>query len=296
MTVERLFNMTIHKSIKRPTLLFLGFGYTASYIKELLLEKGFECYVLSTRQKQTLPPEQLSQVTHILSTSPPVDTNDLGLKLYKDVIINQTPHLRWLGYLSATSVYGDHKGGLVTEETPCTPQSDRGQQRLKIERKWQQIALQYNLPLHIFRLSGIYGKGRSTINDVKSGNGVNIIKPNHFTNRIYVKDIANLIHSSMCQPTPLEIFNLSDDLPASSSAVNDYISFLLDKPLLPKIPYENYKHLLTPKRKSFHDECKIVSNKKIKQRLSASLLYPSYREGIADILMHELMYKNAQIH
>jgi len=281
---------------KQNTILFLGLGYTARYLRTLMLEAGWQCLTLSTREKQNIAPEYLNMVTHILATAPPVKEQDPAIDLYSNLIINHVPHLKWLGYLSATSVYGDHKGDIVTEKTRCNPKSLRGKSRFNVEKTWQRMALRYQLPLHIFRLAGIYGKDRNTINDVRLGLGLNIIKQNHLTNRIYVKDIARILYASMQRPMPLEIFNLADDLPASTTALNDYVAFLLDKPQLKKVPYEDYAQNLSKMRQSFYKESKIVSNQKIKDTLGITLEYPTYREGIADILMHELMHKDAQIH
>lgn len=298
--VERLFKMDKQNIVQHSNVLFLGFGYTAKHIAQLLDQSNIPYFSLSTRTQETLNPQDLAHVTHILANAPPNQAinqvEDPALKHYTDLIINQAPKLKWLGYLSATSVYGDYEGGIVTEDSECSPTSERGKNRLMVENLWQDLAIEYHLPLHIFRLSGIYGKDRNIINDVRTGKGFSIVKQNHLTNRIYAKDIAKALLISMHNPTPQEIFNLSDDMPASTAALNDYIAFLLNRPELPKFSYEENRHHLSAMRQSFYDESKVISNAKIKTILNLTLDYPTYRHGISDLLNNELMRKNSIIH
>lgn len=278
------------------TVLFLGFGYTAQALACLLDLQKWSYYSVSSRHKQTLDKNIRDTITHILVTAPPDGIQDPALSLYSDIVIEKAKTLKWLGYLSATSVYGNHNGNSVTEISDCTPTSDRGKNRLAVEQSWQKFAQEHTLPLHIFRLAGIYGTNRNTINDVRFSEAVSIIKQGHLTNRIYVKDIANALFLSMNTPTPQEIFNLADDMPASTAAVNDYIAFLLNKPCLTKIAYDDCVHRLSDMRKSFYQDNKIVSNQKIKDILNFTLEFPTYRDGIKDILATELMHHQNKIH
>ncbi len=284
--------MASHKN----TVLFLGFGYTAQALACLLDLQKWPYVSVSSRNKETLESDVLDSITHILVTAPPDGIQDPVLNLYSDILIEKAKTLKWLGYLSATSVYGNHNGNTVTEISDCIPTSERGKNRRVVEQLWQTFAQEHTLPLHIFRLAGIYGAKRNTINDVRFAEAVSIIKQGHFTNRIYVKDIANALFLSMNTPTPQEIFNLADDMPASTAAVNDYIAFLLDKPCLTKIGYDDCVNRLSDMRKSFYQDNKIVSNQKIKDMLHFSLEFPTYRDGIKDILALELLHHNNKIH
>jgi nucleoside-diphosphate-sugar epimerase len=281
---------------QKNVVLFLGFGYTAQYLAMLLEKENWHYIALSSRNKAELDADMLHKITHIVVTAPPDGNQDPVLNLYRDVIIEKGEKLKWLGYLSATSVYGNHDGHCVTEISACHPTSERGKNRLAVEHLWQALATEYHIPVHIFRLAGIYGANRNTINDVRFSQTVNIIKQGHLTNRIYVKDIARAVFASMNNPTPQEIFNLTDDMPASTAAVNDYIAFLLDKPLLHKIAYDDCVHRLSEMRKSFYHDSKIVSNQKIKEMLNFTLQFPNYRDGIKDILDIELMSHTEKIH
>lgn len=240
--------------------------------------------------------EMISKATHIVVTAPPVKGEDPVLNRYIELIIERTPNLKWLGYLSATSVYGDYNGETVTELSECNPKSERGKNRLRVENLWQALAIHYDIPVHIFRLAGIYGPNRNTIKDVRTGNAFSIIKENHLTNRIYVKDLANALFTSMKEPTPWQIYNLSDNLPASTAALNDFISFLLNKPQLTKMPYDEIAHKLTAMQRSFYEENKIVLNTKFLETFNFKLNFPTYREGLGDILKKEIMSYNGRRH
>lgn len=278
--------------MQNNTVLFLGFGYSAGYIAGILDQHGWDYLSLSSRghrfNAMDLSSGIFDQVTHILVTAPPNKGQDPILELYRQFIISKAPNLKWLGYLSATSVYGDHEGAIVTEISKCHPKVDRGKNRLLAEKHWQELALVHHIPLHIFRLSGIYGKDRNLIDNVRAGSAVSIIKNSYFTNRIYIKDLARAVFTSMQRPTPHEIYNLSDNMPASTAAVNDYIAFLLDKPELKKVNYLDYQRHLTAARRSFYEESKIVSNTKFIDTYQFKFEYPTYREGISDILKSEL--------
>lgn len=295
----------------KNTVLFLGFGYTAQYLADILNQHGWHYMALSSREtinhldaKPThhnfdiLPNLQdiLPQITHIIVTAPPQKEQDFVLNTYKDLIISAIPSLKWLGYLSSTSVYGNHNGKIVTEDSELKPTSEHGKNRLITENLWQSFAHQHHIPLHIFRLSGIYGTDRNSINNVRLSLTINIIKQGHLMNRIYVKDIASALFLSMNNPTPNHIFNLADDMPASTAAVNDYIAFLLNTSELPKIAYDDCIDRLSDMQKGFYQDNKIVSNQKIKTMLGFKLKFPTYREGISDILVLELSYHHGKVH
>lgn len=239
----------------------------------------------------------LPQVTHIVVTAPPVGDKDPVLALhghlFKDKIFS---NLKWIGYLSSTSVYGDLKGEKCDETTEPSPTTERGKSRLNAENMWMDLYKELGLPVHIFRLSGIYGPERNPIAEIKQGFAISVIKEAHFSNRIYVKDIARALVASMKNPTAGEIFNLSDDMPASSAALNDYIAFMINVKAPPKILYKEAEAKMSEMRKSLFSECRIVGNDKIKSMLGFKFQYPTYREGIADIIKQNIGANDNTLH
>ena len=188
--------------------------------------------------------------------------------------------IKWLTYLSATSVYGDHKGEWVNETSKTNPTSSTGEQRLKAEKLWMELAINQNLPLQIFRLSGIYSNENNVLRRLKSGDAKIIKKENQFFSRIHVEDIAEILFKSLEQFKPKEIYNISDDRPASSEEVILYGSKLLniDPPAIVEL-----ESIEKEKTKNFYNDSKKVNNKKMKKIFTYKLKYPSYVEGLKEI-------------
>ena len=218
----------------------------------------------------------LQKATHVLVSIPPVDSKDIVLNHYLDTL-RKLPNLEWVGYLSATSVYGDHQGEWVDERSICSPTTARGKERLNIENVW----LASGLPIHIFRLSGIYGKGRSVFDRLKSKSLSRIDKPGHLFSRIHVEDIARILKASMFKPTPGEIFNVADDLPAESRELIEYACYLLKEPFPSLVPFEEAD--LSPMAREFYQDNKRVLNRKAKDLFGLNLKYPTYKEGLLSL-------------
>lgn len=217
--------------------------------------------------------------THILCTIPPGTTGDPAIA-HCARLLRQA---RWLGYLSTTGVYGDHDGGWVDEETPTRPSLPRSVARLAAERAWQAIALEAGVALDIFRLPGIYGPGRSTLDQVKAGTARRIDKPGQVFSRIHVADIAGTVLAAIGRPHEAGIYNVADDLPAPTSEVVAFACQLIGKPVPPLIPWATIEPTMSAMARSFYAESRRVRNDRIKRGLGVTLRYPTYREGLSAI-------------
>lgn len=279
-------------------LLILGCGYTGSYLARLALRHNI-AVVITTRSGQALdgleipcfafcggPSEQsptplnpaaLSGVTHVLSSIPP---DEQGVDPVMTALLPtlEQAGLVWFGYLSTTGVYGDTQGTWVDEGTPVNPQNLRSQHRVAAE----QAFLQAQLPAHIFRLPGIYGLGRSIFERLQTGKTRRIERPGHVFCRIHVEDIVQTLWTSMQQPNPGSIYNVSDDEPTEPSHLILEAAHLLGVEPPEAIPFEDAE--MTPMSASFWRESRRVKNEKIKTELGVVLKYPTYREGLRAIL------------
>ena len=280
------------------TLLSFGHGYSAQALERLLLPEGWTI-IGTTRSAEkaeamrqrgltalTFPcpeiPDAVKEATHILISAGPNAEGDPVLTHYGDVIAAVAPSLEWVGYLSTTGVYGDHEGGWIDESTPLTPSTQRGQWRKAAEQAWMDIP---NLPLHIFRLAGIYGPGRGPFEKVRRGTARRIIKEGQVFSRIHVDDIAQVVAASINRPNPGAIYNVCDDDPAPPQDVISHAARLLELPEPPAVAFETAE--MTPMARSFYAESKKVRNDKIKDELGVVLKYPNYREGLAALLAAE---------
>ena len=224
---------------------------------------------------------KLKQSDHILISIPPVKGEDLVIKNFKENIKECNP--KWVTYLSATSVYGNHQGEWVNELSKTNPTSSNGVDRLSAERSWLDFANKQNIPLQIFRLSGIYSNRRNILVKLKSGKANIINKKNHFFSRIHVEDIANVLFRSLSSFKSSEIYNISDDKPSSSEEIILYgVKILnIEKPKSIEI-----KEIESEMLKDFYKESKKVSNKKMKSFFNYKLKFPTYVEGLNYIRNH----------
>ena len=222
--------------------------------------------------------EELKKSDHILISIAPIDGEDIVMNNFQSTISNNK--LKWLTYLSATSVYGDHEGSWVDEKSKTNPTSTNGINRLKIENSWKNLSINKNLPLQIFRLSGIYSNQKNILVRLKSGNLEIVNKKKHFFSRIHVDDIANILFKSLSKFKPNEIYNISDDKPATSEDVALFGCKLLnlDRPKTIDVGSIESEML-----KNFYKDSKKVNNKKMKVFFEYELKYPSYIEGLSYI-------------
>lgn len=280
-----------------PTLLSFGHGYSAKALTRLL-PSNWTVYGTTRSQEKFADVKasgaepllwpgadiesNLAESTHILLSAAPLAEGDPVLLELADQIRDHAPKLEWVGYLSTTGVYGDHQGAWVDETTPLTPSTKRGQMRKDAEAAWQSIP---NLPLHIFRLAGIYGPGRGPFAKVRTGTARRIIKANQIFSRIHVEDIAQVLLASIQNPRVGAIYNLCDNDPAPPQDVIGYAAELLGLPLPEAVDFETAD--MTPMARSFYAESKKVSNELIKTELGVELLYPDYKTGLKALLASE---------
>lgn len=281
------------------TLLSFGHGYSAKALTKLLLPQGWRVIgtTRSTDKARGLadtgvaplifPGDDLdaalAQATHLLISAGPDADGDPVLRAIGDRIRARAAHFEWVGYLSTTGVYGDHGGAWVDETTALTPSTRRGQWRQAAEAAWAAIP---GLPLHIFRLAGIYGPERGPFAKVRAGTARRIIKPNQVFSRIHVDDIAQVVAASIANPAPGTVYNVCDNDPAPPQDVIAHAAALLGVPVPPAEDFETAE--MTQMARSFYAESKRVRNDRMKDALGVTLLYPTYKEGLAALLeQHE---------
>jgi len=220
--------------------------------------------------------KKIEDADYILVSIPPIDGKDIVAN-YLDTNLEKIINCKWITYLSATSVYGDHKGDWVNEDSATQPTSDNGISRLEAEKKWKSLSNKKNYPLQIFRLAGIYSNEFNILKRLKTGEVQIVDKKNHFFSRIHVEDIANILFKSLDNFENNEIYNICDDKPASQIEVAGYGAKLLklDKPNSVKLESVESEML-----RNFYKDSKKVDNKKMKKFFNYKLKYPTYVEGL----------------
>ena len=277
------------------TLLCFGLGYSAQVLARRLAAKGWEIRGTTRRPDKAsalaargwpmfafdrghpLPSEALAGVTHVLTSIAPDEAGDPGLDLH-GADLRALPSLCWIGYLGTTAVYGDRQGDWVDEATPIEPTLARADRRARAEAAW----LASSLPVHIFRLAGIYGPGRNAFVNLKDGTARRIVKAGQLFSRIHVEDIASVLEASIAHPRPGAIYNVCDDEPAPPQDVVAYAAELMGVAPPPEQPYETAN--LSPMARTFYKDSRRVRNDLIKRELGVRLRYPTYREGLSALL------------
>lgn len=285
-------------------LVFFGFGFSAQALAPRLKAQGwrvtgtsrsaegaekirasaYEAVIFDGSAASPGVRDALATATHLVISAPPGDAGDPVLAQHRSDIAAAS-NLEWIGYLSTIGVYGDHDGAWVDETTPETPQSPRSKRRLEAEREW--LALDRtqshgNPRVQVFRLAGIYGPGRSAIDQILAGRARRIIKRGQVFNRIHVEDIAGTLEAAIARRGSHAVYNVTDDEPAPPQDVIAYAAELLGRPAPPEIAFEDAE--LSPMGKSFYSEVKRVRNDRLKRDLGVEFRYPTYREGLADIV------------
>jgi nucleoside-diphosphate-sugar epimerase len=189
--------------------------------------------------------------------------------------------LGWIGYLSTTGVYGDRGGDWVEEESPLAPVNLRSRWRVAAEEAWLELWRETDLAVHVFRLAGIYGPGRSALDRLREGRAQRIVKEGQVFSRVHVEDIAQVLAASMAAPDPGAIYNVADDEPAPPQDVIAEAARLLGLAPPPEVPFEAAD--LSPMARSFYAESKRVANRRIKAELGVRLIHPNYRAGLLAI-------------
>ncbi|MEM9011856.1 MAG: SDR family oxidoreductase [Pseudomonadota bacterium] len=280
-------------------LLSFGHGYSARALGRKLGAEGWRI-LGTTRSAETArairaegaeplpwPPDKgaLDEASHVLVSIAPGEEGDPVLAHFADALADRAEKIAWVGYLSTTGVYGDRQGAWVDEGSERDAGTKRGQTRVRAEDAWLALHRDHGLPVHIFRLAGIYGPGRGPFAKVRAGTARRIVKPGQIFSRIHVDDIAAVLAASIARPAPGTAYNVCDNHPAPPEDVIAEAAHLLGLPLPPEVPFEEAD--LSPMARSFYSESKRVSNARIKDALGVTLTYPDYQTGLRALLKHE---------
>ncbi len=280
-----------------PRLFVFGLGYSAGVFADTLradgwrvaatcrseakkaeLEaRGIEAFLFDRGRPLADAGAALAGTTHLLVSVPPDANGDPVLDQHAGDLADLRT-LDWAGYLSTTGVYGDTKGEWVGEAAWLRPTGERQKRRVEAERGWLNLYRHYGVPMHLFRLAGIYGPGRSAIDSVRDGTAKRVDKPGQVFCRIHVADIAATLRASMARPTLGAVYNVADDLPGPSHEVVEYACRLLGLEPPPLVPFDQAD--LSPMAASFYADCRRVKNDRIKRQLGITLAYPDFRAGL----------------
>lgn len=274
-------------------LVIFGLGYSGAAVARLAIAQGIRVTATSRDPARVAGPAGVevlpfgaalpAGVTHVLATAPPDAMGDPVLQSYGAALAS-CGELRWVGYVSTTGVYGDRGGDWVDETSPVSPGQERSRRRVAAEQAWGDLASR--LAVDLFRTAGIYGPGRSALDEVRAGRARRVVKPGHAFGRVHVEDIAGAVLAAARQGAPagVRVLHLADDVPAETAEVVAEAARLLGADLPPAVPFEQAVLAMSEMGRSFWAENRRVASARTQEMLGYRWRYPSYREGLRAIL------------
>ena len=277
---------------------FFGFGQTAKYlVNNLKLSNKKFSFSATNTKKTSLKSfgkkkfnsfkfkdkfydkkliKDLLEADYILVSINKKKKKDLVLKSFRELL--KKSKFKKLIYLSATSVYGNHDGKWVNENSKLKGRTKFGLGRKIVENTWIKFRDLNNLDINILRVSGIYSKENNVLKKISKTNI--FVKEKKYFSRIRVEDLAQIIKKVFYSPKKFLILNASDDKPATNIEVANFVAKLLKIKILKPISISKFKNKMI---KEFYKDSKKVSNKNMKKKLLIKLKYPTYKEGLRNI-------------
>ncbi len=277
---------------------FFGFGQSAKYLVKNLEQskkkfnfcatntkktslktfrnKKFKSFKLKDKLYDKKLIRELIHADYILVSIPPQRKRDIVLKSFNKLL--KKSNFKKLIYLSATSVYGNHKGKWVNENSKLKGKTKYGLGRKIVEKTWLNFRDKTKLDINILRVSGIYSKESNVLKKILKTNIY--VKERKYFSRIRIEDLAQIIKKMFYSQERYLILNASDDKPATNTEVANFAAKLLKIKNLKSIPISQFKNKMI---KEFYKDSKKVSNKKMKNKLQIRLRYPTYIQGLKNI-------------
>lgn len=256
-----------------------GTARTGEKVQQLA-QSGFEAAEFSGEQSMPDVSRLLQGTTHLVHSIPPGQDGDHVLQHYEQELEGLST-LRWVGYLSTVGVYGDQDGQWVNEDTAPRPNSTRTEARVTAEQAWLEFGARNGIPVHIFRLAGIYGPGRSVFDKIANGTARRINKDGQVFSRIHLDDIATVLEASIAKPRAGAIYNVADDEPAAPGDVVAHAAEMVGVAPPPEVDFEDAN--LSPMARTFYQGSRKIGNALIKSELGIQLRYPTFREGLVSL-------------
>ncbi|MDV9039891.1 NAD-dependent epimerase/dehydratase family protein [Stenotrophomonas sp. RAC2] len=288
-------SLTSQASSLPSRVLILGLGWSGCVLATQLHARGIR--VVGTVRDPALAPDdgllrhqlragnapspdlldEIAQAEAVLCSVPPDAEGDPALRLLLPVL-QASPALRWVGYLSSTSVYADRAGGWVDERSAADATEAAGVQRLRAESQWRALAEERRIASAAFRLPGLYGPGRNALLQLSQGRARHVVRPGLVFNRLHVEDLAAVIIAAMQRPTHKGLYLPSDDEPAPPQDVLAFAAKLGGFAMPPAVAWDD--PVLSPTLRRFYESNKRIDSRGTRAALGWAPRFPTYREGL----------------
>lgn len=184
------------------------------------------------------------------------------------------PALETLAYTSSTSVYQQDGGALVDETSPAAGRDERTAVLVETEALLRASAVRRWM---VLRLAGIYGPGRThLLKQVQAGEVAGV--GTHHLNLIHRDDACTAIWAALNAPATVKdgLFNVADDGAATKAEITAWLAARLG------LPVPRFTGDPAGGRAPVPD--RIIAAARLKSVLGWKPIWPSYREGYANLL------------
>ncbi|HBA71273.1 MAG TPA: NAD(P)-dependent oxidoreductase [Geobacter sp.] len=281
-----------------------GCGYIGGRVARLYRDSGADvtCMLRSPELAATLSGEGFSTVTCSLDKAEEIPNLDTAGSILHYLVpppgggIADTRARNFIAalsrvqkpskiiYVSATSVYSENSGGIVTEESETKPSSAMGKRRLDAENAFLQYGAATGTPVVILRVSGVYGPGRLPLMQISQGQALLKEEESGPSNRIHADDLAAVCLAAAESGEAGEIFNVSDGSPTSMTSYFNACADALKMPRQPQVPLDEARLVMSPLMFSYVSESRVIDNNRMLKRLKVNLRYPDIQTGLASCL------------
>jgi len=277
-----------------------GCGYIGGRLARIWQQRGaaVSCTVRSPEKGEALAVEKIQVLAEAFDDPSGITLPDLsGVMLYYLVPppgggttdtrarnfvsrLQQNGRPAKIVYMSATSVYSETRGGVVTEDSPAEPVSAMGKRRRDAERAFLDYGAANDVPVVVLRVSGIYGPGRLPLMQISQGQPLLREEESGPSNRIHADDLAEICVAAAERGAAGEVYNVSDGHPTSMTSYFNACADLLGFPRQPQVTLDEARRTMSPLMLSYVTEARIVDNSRMLARLAVTLRYPCMGEGL----------------
>ena len=282
------------QSFGKPRILIIGCGDIGLRVAKQLC-RNYRVFALTSQQSRFSElrglgitpilgdldkPETLWRLSGLAETvihlAPPqnIGHRDSRTRNLTRILAQGPASLSRLIYVSTTGVYGDHKGGRVSEITPVNPQSERAKRRVDAERVLRLWGPAQGVAVTILRVPGIYAANRLPVERLQARTPALISDEDAYSNHIQSDDLARLVCAAVYHGKPQRVINACD---GGETKMGDYFdevadAFGLERPA--RMPAAELQKIVSPMLWSFMRESRRVTNTRLPE-LKTPLRYPS---------------------
>jgi nucleoside-diphosphate-sugar epimerase len=242
---------------------------------------GFTTVVSALDDMAALPPLNLTDCILFYLVPPP--GGGIADSRARNFIaqIPQTEKPAKIVYMSATSVYSEAGGNVITEESPTVPDSAMGKRRLDAEAAFREYGSARNVPVVILRVSGIYGPGRLPLMQISQGQPLLNEYESGQSNRIHADDLTAVSIAAAKNGENGDIFNISDGHPSCMTSYFNACADALGLSRQPQVTLDEARQVMSPLMFSYVNQSRIIDNHRMRDRLNVKLHYENLSEGLA---------------